>query len=97
MTAEGAPGADAAAPAAAAKPSIGAAQLLTSPATWAIIIVNVVNHFGYFIYLNWMPTYFNKVGPHRAPKAHRLPQQPERPLPCPEHTRLQASIPSDCF
>ncbi len=78
-TAEGVPGADAAA-SAAAKPSIGAAQLLTSPATWAIIIVNVVNHFGYFIYLNWMPTYFNKAGPHRAPKAHHLPQQPVRPL-----------------
>ncbi len=37
-------------------------RLLSSSATWAIIIVNVVNHFGYFIYLNWMPTYFNKVG-----------------------------------
>ncbi|EFJ48511.1 hypothetical protein VOLCADRAFT_60348, partial [Volvox carteri f. nagariensis] len=36
-------------------------RLLSSSATWAIITVNVVNHFGYFIYLNWMPTYFNKV------------------------------------
>ncbi|GIL51685.1 hypothetical protein Vafri_7616 [Volvox africanus] len=39
--------------------SIG--RMLTSSATWAIIAVNVVNHFGYFIYLNWMPTYFNKA------------------------------------
>ncbi|GLI69264.1 hypothetical protein VaNZ11_013797 [Volvox africanus] len=36
-------------------------RMLTSSATWAIIAVNVVNHFGYFIYLNWMPTYFNKA------------------------------------
>lgn len=37
-------------------------QMLSHPATWAIIIVNIVNHWGYFIYLNWMPTYFVKVG-----------------------------------
>lgn len=36
-------------------------QLLSSRATWAIILVNIVNHWGYFIYLNWMPTYFNQV------------------------------------
>lgn len=37
-------------------------RLLSHPATWAIIIVNTVNHWGYFIYLNWMPSYFVKVG-----------------------------------
>ncbi|MEW5302015.1 MAG: hypothetical protein WDW36_004828 [Sanguina aurantia] len=36
-------------------------QLLSSRATWAIILVNIVNHWGYFIYLNWMPTYFNQA------------------------------------
>ncbi|KAF5829807.1 major facilitator superfamily domain-containing protein [Dunaliella salina] len=36
-------------------------SLMSKPATWAIVIVNVVNHFGYFIYLNWMPTYFVKA------------------------------------
>lgn len=36
-------------------------RLLSHPATWAIVIVNFVNHWGYFIYLNWMPTYFSKV------------------------------------
>ena len=35
--------------------------LLSSPAVWAIITANIINHFGYFIYLNWMPTYFYKV------------------------------------
>jgi MFS family permease len=35
--------------------------LLSSRAVWAIIAANVVNHWGYFIYLNWMPTYFYKV------------------------------------
>lgn len=36
-------------------------KLMSHPATWAIIIVNIVNHWGYFIYLNWMPSYFSKV------------------------------------
>lgn len=56
-------------------PSVGSdvsiARMLSSSATWAIVVVNVVNHFGYFIYLNWMPTYFNKVrwgGPEAAPR-----------------------------
>ena len=40
--------------------SIG--DFLKHRATWAIILVNFVNHWGYFIYLNWMPTYFFKVG-----------------------------------
>ena len=33
------------------QPEVGVTQLLSSTATWAIIIVNIVNHFGYFIYL----------------------------------------------
>lgn len=41
---------------------VGVRELLSSSATWAIIIVNIVNHWGYFIYLNWMPSYFNAVG-----------------------------------
>ena len=41
--------------------SIPIQTLLSSPAVWAIITANVINHFGYFIYLNWMPTYFYKV------------------------------------
>lgn len=66
-------------------------RLLSNPATWAIIVVNCVNHWGwgldqqripkfadlrfvdmcladsrmfmcsYFIYLNWMPTYFSVI------------------------------------
>lgn len=40
-------------------PSI--ARLLSSRHTWAIVIVNFVNHWGYFIYLNWMPTYFART------------------------------------
>lgn len=41
--------------------SVGTLQLLSSKATWAIIVVNFVNHWGYFIYLNWMPSYFVKA------------------------------------
>lgn len=40
---------------------VSALALMSKSATWAIVIVNIVNHFGYFIYLNWMPTYFVKV------------------------------------
>jgi sugar phosphate permease len=57
-----APARDAAAPAT-AEPDEGSAfgMLLKKSATWAIIVANFVNHFNYFIYLNWMPMYFNKV------------------------------------
>jgi MFS transporter, ACS family, solute carrier family 17 (sodium-dependent inorganic phosphate cotransporter), member 9 len=44
------------------KAPVGVVRLLRSSAVWAIIIVNIVNHWGYFIYLNWIPTYFHKVG-----------------------------------
>eukprot|EP00983_Pelagomonas_calceolata_P053416 1143281-Pelagomonas_calceolata.AAC.5 len=47
----------------AATGNVSIVSLMSKPATWAIVIVNVVNHFGYFIYLNWMPTYFVKVCP----------------------------------
>ncbi|KAG7667865.1 putative anion transporter 4, chloroplastic [Nannochloris sp. 'desiccata'] len=39
--------------------SLGA--MLKNRAVWAIIVANFANHWGYFIYLNWMPTYFYKV------------------------------------
>ena len=35
-------------------------RLLSSPSTWAIFVANFVNHWGYFIYLSWLPTYFNR-------------------------------------
>lgn len=41
-------------------------DLLSSPAVLAIVAVNFVNHWGYFIYLNWMPSFFYKV-PWRFP------------------------------
>jgi hypothetical protein len=43
------------------KAPVGVVQLLRSSAVWAIIVVNIVNHWGYFIYLNWIPSYFYKV------------------------------------
>lgn len=36
-------------------------KMLKNKAVWAIIVANFANHWGYFIYLNWMPTYFYKV------------------------------------
>ena len=38
------------------------ATLLSSPAVWGIVVANIVNHWGYFIYLGWMPTYFVQSG-----------------------------------
>jgi predicted MFS family arabinose efflux permease len=35
--------------------------LLSSPAVLAIATVNVVNHWGYFIFLSWIPSFFNAV------------------------------------
>lgn len=40
---------------------VGIGQLLSSGPVWAIIVANVVNHWGYFIYLNWMPSYFHQA------------------------------------
>ena len=48
---------------------VGVAQLLGSRATWAIIIVNIVNHWGYFIYLNWIPSYLHASHPTLCPRA----------------------------
>lgn len=31
------------------------------PNQQAIIIANVVNHFNYFIYLNWLPAFFHNA------------------------------------
>ena len=59
--AAGAAGAGAAAAAGVEQSSGSTRKLLSHPATWAIILVNFVNDWGFFIYLNWMPTYFYKV------------------------------------
>lgn len=40
---------------------VSLSSMLKNKAVWAIITANVVNHWGYFMYLNWMPTYFYKV------------------------------------
>ncbi len=50
-------------------------ELLSLPAVWAIVVANFVNHWGYFIYLNWMPSYFSQaLGEHGA--GHFLVQAP---------------------
>ena len=36
-------------------------MLLSHPATWACVVANFVNNFGFFILLAWMPKYFNDV------------------------------------
>lgn len=34
----------------------------TSSAPYAIVIATVINHFGFFVLLNWIPTYFSQLG-----------------------------------
>ncbi|CAN0879810.1 Probable anion transporter 3, chloroplastic [Linum grandiflorum] len=40
-------------------PSLG--QLLSKMPSWAIILANVTNNWGYFVLLSWMPVYFKTV------------------------------------
>ena len=41
----------------------GVRDLVGSRHTWAIVIANSVNHWGYFLFLNWLPAYFfNTLG-----------------------------------
>eukprot|EP00201_Polytomella_parva_P012059 CAMPEP_0175063374 /NCGR_PEP_ID=MMETSP0052_2-20121109/14717_1 /TAXON_ID=51329 ORGANISM="Polytomella parva, Strain SAG 63-3" /NCGR_SAMPLE_ID=MMETSP0052_2 /ASSEMBLY_ACC=CAM_ASM_000194 /LENGTH=503 /DNA_ID=CAMNT_0016329557 /DNA_START=233 /DNA_END=1745 /DNA_ORIENTATION=+ len=36
-------------------------KMMTHPAIWAIVINNFSFHFGFYVVMNWMPTYFSKV------------------------------------
>ena len=36
-------------------------NFLRSRPVWAIIAANVANHWGYFVFLNWLPTFFSTV------------------------------------
>eukprot|EP00803_Ostreobium_quekettii_P009326 evm.model.scf_2050.1 EVM.evm.TU.scf_2050.1 scf_2050:7752-15159(+) len=36
-------------------------EMLSKLPVWAVIVATVVNHWGYFICLSWMPSYFNKA------------------------------------
>ncbi|KFK36704.1 hypothetical protein AALP_AA4G158500 [Arabis alpina] len=45
----------------AAKPNPSLRLLLSKMPTWAIILANVTNNWGYFVLLSWMPVYFQTV------------------------------------
>ena len=36
-------------------------RMLTQPAVWAIIINNFTFHYAFYVVMNWLPTYFDKV------------------------------------
>jgi predicted MFS family arabinose efflux permease len=52
---------EAAADGRAQRQSMTARELLKRRATWAIVVANFVNHWGYFIFLSWIPSYFANV------------------------------------
>eukprot|EP00891_Asterochloris_glomerata_P006525 jgi/Astpho2/6525/fgenesh1_pm.00099_%23_3_t len=37
------------------------ARLLSSPAVWAIVINNFTFHYAFYVVMNWLPTYFDRV------------------------------------
>ena len=43
------------------------AALPPSPysAVWAIVINNFTFHYAFYVVMNWLPTYFDKVGSRR--------------------------------
>jgi hypothetical protein len=36
-------------------------RMLRHPALWAIVINNFTFHYAFYVIMNWMPTYFDKV------------------------------------
>ena len=36
--------------------------MLTHPAVWAIVVNNYTFHYAFYVVMNWLPTYFDKVG-----------------------------------
>mmetsp|Transcript_4463 Transcript_4463/g.11598 ORF Transcript_4463/g.11598 Transcript_4463/m.11598 type:complete len:499 (-) Transcript_4463:3993-5489(-) len=40
--------------------TIPISRILSQRSAWVIFLANFVNHWGYFIYLSWLPTYFNR-------------------------------------
>ena len=35
--------------------------LLRSPAVWAIVVNNFTFHYAFYVVMNWLPTYFDRV------------------------------------
>ncbi len=39
-------------------------KILGHPAVWAILVNNFTFHYAFYVVMNWLPTYFDKVGSH---------------------------------
>lgn len=39
-------------------------RILGHPAVWAILVNNFTFHYAFYVVMNWLPTYFDKVGSH---------------------------------
>ena len=37
------------------------ARLLRCPALWAIVVNNFTFHYAFYVVMNWLPTYFDRV------------------------------------
>eukprot|EP00892_Ulva_mutabilis_P007198 jgi/Ulvmu1/4850/UM020_0136.1 len=55
------PAADAASSSGGPRRQASVGSLLRHPAVRAITVANVVNHWGYFIYLSWIPSFFSSM------------------------------------
>lgn len=36
-------------------------RMMLHPAVWAIVINNFTFHYAFYVVMNWLPTYFDKV------------------------------------
>jgi hypothetical protein len=42
-------------------------RMMRHPALWAIVVNNFTFHYAFYVVMNWLPTYFDKVLPPHAP------------------------------
>ena len=50
--------------------------MLSSPAVWAIVINNFTFHYAFYVVMNWLPTYFDRVSTARQTPCRSWPGQP---------------------
>ena len=58
------------------RPATPWARMLSSPAVWAIVINNFTFHYAFYVVMNWLPTYFDRVSTARRALRSSWPGQP---------------------
>jgi len=50
-------------------------RILCHPAVWAILVNNFTFHYAFYVVMNWLPTYFDKVSCPSLTKCHNSKPQ----------------------